>query len=58
VVLTDLPYCNRDAYYQFNNICREKGFAIINSFQTGLFGYIFNDFGAEFTVLDKDGEEL
>ena len=31
---------------------------MINSFQNGLFGKVFNDFGEEFLVLDKDGEEL
>jgi ubiquitin-activating enzyme E1 len=41
-----------------NNICRATNTAFINASQTGLFGYCFNDFGDNFSVLDKNGEEL
>jgi len=44
--------------YEINTICRQKGIAFIYASQNGLFSKVFNDFGQEFLVLDKDGEEL
>ena len=32
--------------------------ALVTAFQNGLFSSVFTDFGREFTVLDKDGEDL
>lgn len=31
---------------------------MINAYQNGLFGKVFNDFGSEFIIQDKNGEEL
>ena len=39
-------------------MCRKTKSAFITAYNNGLFGKIFTDFGAEFTVIDKDGEEL
>jgi len=38
--------------------CREHGVALCATASYGLYGYIFNDFGSEFTVIDKDGEAV
>ena len=39
-------------------MCRKTKSAFITAYNNGLFGKVFTDFGAEFTVIDKDGEEL
>ncbi len=39
-------------------MCRKTKSAFITAYNNGLFGKVFNDFGSEFTVMDKDGEEL
>ncbi|KAI5296913.1 hypothetical protein KEM55_005410, partial [Ascosphaera atra] len=40
-----------------NKFCRQNGiyFIVVDTF--GLFGYIFNDFGRQFTVTDATGED-
>lgn len=58
VVLTDLFSLTTDKLSDINALCRSKGISFINTSQNGLFGRIFNDFGEDFVVLDKDGEEL
>ena len=58
VVLTDLISLNEEKLSSITKVCRSKNFALINSSQNGLFGRVSNDFGEEFVVLDKDGEEL
>lgn len=58
VVLTDLHTIDHYQLREINETCRKHKIAMISAFQNGLFGKVFNDFGPEFTVLDKDGEEL
>lgn len=41
-----------------NNFCRKNGKKFISTDVHGVFGRVFNDFGNEFEVLDKNGEEL
>ena len=41
-----------------NNFCRKFGKKFISTDVYGVFGRIFNDFGDNFEVLDKNGEEL
>lgn len=41
-----------------NNYCRQKGIKFLLFSVHGPFARIFDDFGPEFTVLDKDGEDL
>lgn len=48
---------NRDQLHSLNNTCRTTNTAFINTSQTGLFGSCFNDFGNNFSVIDKNGEE-
>uniref|UniRef100_A0A7S4IAX6 E1 ubiquitin-activating enzyme n=2 Tax=Odontella aurita TaxID=265563 RepID=A0A7S4IAX6_9STRA len=42
--------------HAINDKCRVVGASFIYSLTTGVFGQIFCDFGAEFIVSDKDGE--
>jgi len=58
VVLTDMYQISPEDVHTINTACRANKTAFINAMQNGLFGKVFNDFGAEFLVLDKDGEEL
>ena len=58
VVLTDLFQFNSEKQKSINNMCRKTKSAFITAYNNGLFGKVFNDFGPEFTVMDKDGEEL
>jgi molybdopterin/thiamine biosynthesis adenylyltransferase len=41
-----------------NAFCRKHGKKLIGADSYGAFTRVFNDFGASFEVLDKDGEEL
>lgn len=41
-----------------NKFCRKKGIKFINAECHGVFARVFNDFGDQFEVLDKNGEEL
>eukprot|EP00347_Sterkiella_histriomuscorum_P007708 403347869 len=56
VVLTELY--ESSFVNEVNRICREKGIQFIYACQNGVFSKVFTDFGKEFIVLDKDGEEL
>lgn len=56
VILTNET--NRDNQIKLNNFCREKGIKFIMADCYGVFARVFNDFGDEFEILDKDGEEL
>lgn len=58
VILTDFFQFTIDRYNQIRDHCKIKKIAMINAYQNGLFGKVFNDFGAEFIIQDKDGEEL
>ena len=40
-----------------NSYCREKGIKFVSADVNGVFAYVFNDFGANFEVIDKNGEE-
>jgi ubiquitin-activating enzyme E1 len=42
---------------EYNEICRKNGVKFIATESRGLFGSIFVDFGNNFEVLDKDGEQ-
>jgi ubiquitin-activating enzyme E1 len=48
---------SREQLHSLNNTCRATHTAFINTSQTGLFGSCFNDFGQNFSVIDKNGEE-
>ncbi len=41
-----------------DSFCRKNNKKFISTDIHGVFGRIFNDFGKEFDVLDKNGEEL
>jgi ubiquitin-activating enzyme E1 len=58
VVFTDKNIFDKESFRYLIKSCRESRIPYINTSQTGLFGYCFNDFGDNFTVLDKNGEEL
>lgn len=53
VVLTDWPL---DEQLRINRVCRQHGVRFISACAAGLFGGVFCDFGASFTVTDKNGE--
>ena len=40
-----------------NEYCREKKIKFISCDVNGVFSKVFNDFGQDFEVLDKNGEE-
>jgi len=55
VVLSEADYSTN----QFvNEFCRTRNIKFISTDVHGVFGRVFNDFGTEFEVLDKNGEEL
>lgn len=41
-----------------DHFCRKKGIKFISADCHGVFSRVFNDFGDEFEILDKNGEEL
>lgn len=55
VILTEASY---KTIVSVNEFCRERGIKFISSDCYGVFGRVFNDFGSEFDVLDKNGNEL
>lgn len=55
IVLTDSDYATAIAV---NNYCHAKGKKFIFTQLAGVFGRVFNDFGENFEVLDKNGETL
>ena len=55
VILTNQTFATNAAV---NAFCRKHGKKFMSVDVFGLFGRIFNDFGPEFQVLDKNGEEL
>ena len=42
---------------RINAFCHAKDIIFVLSETRGVFGYVFTDFGHEFTVVDKNGEE-
>jgi molybdopterin/thiamine biosynthesis adenylyltransferase len=55
IVLTEADY---PTIVAIDNYCRAKGKKFILTQLAGVFGRVFNDFGENFEVLDKNGEEL
>ena len=55
VIMTESSYAKMIAV---NDFCRKHGVKFISCDVRGVFARIFNDFGSEFEILDKDGEEL
>jgi molybdopterin/thiamine biosynthesis adenylyltransferase len=55
VILTDADHATSLAVNQF---CRKRGIKFIVADCLGVFARVFDDFGEEFEVLDKNGEEL
>ena len=55
VIMTESSYAKMIAV---NDFCRKHGVKFISCDARGVFARIFNDFGSEFEILDKDGEEL
>ena len=41
-----------------DDFCRKRGIKFISSDCYGAFSRVFNDFGDQFEILDKNGEEL
>lgn len=56
VIITETD-SNDDIIY-WSKSCRENKIKLIVSTVNGLFARIMNDFGEEFIVIDKDGEEM
>lgn len=54
VVATTLTH---EQQVKINEYCRVNGIKFISADTFGPFGQVFNDFGEEFEVLDKNGEE-
>jgi len=55
VILTDTDLATSQAVSQF---CRKRGIKFISADCHGVFARVFDDFGEQFEVLDKNGEEL
>lgn len=47
---------NHDELIILDNYCHKNGIKFIAAKCEGPYGYIFNDFGNKFEVLDKNGE--
>ena len=54
VILTEVDYATSIVV---NKFCRARNIKFISTDVYGVFGRVFNDFGNEFEVLDKNGEE-
>jgi ubiquitin-activating enzyme E1 len=52
--LTDTPLSQQIA---INDYCHKKGICFLTADTFGAFAWAFADFGSEFIVHDKDGEE-
>jgi ubiquitin-activating enzyme E1 len=52
--------CNGSMYdnVKLNNMVRDAGVSFVMANCHGYYGYIFSDFGPEFTVVDSNGEKL
>jgi molybdopterin/thiamine biosynthesis adenylyltransferase len=55
IILTDADH---ETAIAINEYCRAKNKKFIYVALAGVFGRVFNDFGENFEVLDKNGEEL
>ena len=55
VIMTDADHATSKAVDDF---CRKKGIKFISADCHGVFSRVFNDFGDQFEILDKNGEEL
>ena len=55
VILTD---CDDATAKAVDHFCRKRGIKFISSDCYGAFSRVFNDFGDQFEILDKNGEEL
>lgn len=55
MILTEADY---ETTIAVNEFCRSKGIKFISADCHGVFGRVFNDFGSEFDVLDKNGNEV
>ena len=55
LIITEL--INKEILYEYNNICRENKKGFIYSCSLGLCGFIFNDFGDEHFIYNKEGKE-
>ena len=55
VIMTETDHATLNAVDQF---CRKRGAKFIAADCCGVFSRVFNDFGDQFEVLDKNGEEL
>jgi len=54
IILTEADY---ETILSVNEFCRKHNIKFITCDCYGVFGRMFNDFGAEFTVLDKNGND-
>ena len=55
VIMTEADHATSKAVDDF---CRKRGIKFISADCHGVFSRVFNDFGDEFEILDKNGEEL
>jgi molybdopterin/thiamine biosynthesis adenylyltransferase len=53
IFVTELPYTDQ---IKLNNFCRDNKIKFISADCNGPYARLFNDFGSEFEVLDKNGE--
>jgi len=53
-------FCDYNLYdvIEYNKICRKNNVKFIMANSHGLYGYIFNDFGNDFSVIDNNGEKI
>jgi molybdopterin/thiamine biosynthesis adenylyltransferase len=54
IFVTELPYTDQ---IKLNNFCRDNKIKFISADCNGPYARLFNDFGSEFEVLDKNGED-
>ena len=56
VVITE--FLPKNKLIEINKLCRDEHIGFILSLEFGIYGYIFVDFGNNFTIFDETGEEV
>ena len=56
IIITE--FLPKNKIIEINELCRNNNIGFILSLEFGIFGYIFVDFGEDFTIFDETGEEV
>ena len=56
IVITE--FLSKKQLIEIDDLCRNENIGFIASFEFGIYGFVFVDFGNDFTILDETGEEI